>query len=180
MILISIQEIIAINRKRRRTPPDMIYIYVITEFLPSVDEWKSQLGVTSINILPEGTKRRSKKPTGDDANRSSLERAPLSSKRMQKAEPSAAIADADVVDAPSVLVDADADVIGYDASRSSLERAPLSSKKMQKAEPSAAVANADADVVDAPSVLVDADADVIDTPSASVSADADVVNTSSH
>ena len=155
---------------------------MITEFLPSVDEWKSQLGVTSINVLPEGTKRRSKKPTGDDANRSSLERAPLSSKRMQKAEPSAAIAnaDADVVDAPSVLVDADADVIGYDASRSSLERAPLSSKKMQKAEPSAAVANADADVVDAPSVLVDADADVIDTPSASVSADADVVNTSSH
>ena len=94
-----------------------------------------------------------------------------------RASPSATVS-GDVVDAPSAPVDGN--VIGYDASRSSLERAPLSSKKMQKAEPSAAVANADADVVDAPSVLVDADADVIDTPSASVSADADVVNTSSH
>ena len=121
---------------------------MITEFVPSVDEWKSQLGVTSINVLPDGTKRRSKKVTGDDANRSSLERAPFSRKRMQKAEPSATTADdavvvatpsvsaaaddADVVDAPSVAAnDADADVV---------------------ATPYASVSANDANVVDVPSV----------------------------
>ena len=119
---------------------------MITEFVPSIDEWKSQLGVTSINVLPDGTKRRSKKVTGDDANRSSIERAPFSRKRMQKAEPSATTADdanvvvtpsvsaaaddADVVDTPSVAAN-DADVV---------------------ATPSASVSANDANVVDAPSV----------------------------
>lgn len=123
---------------------------VITEFVPSVDEWKSQLGVTSINVLPEGTKRRSKKVTGDDANRSSLERAPFSRKRMQKAEPSATTTDdADVVATPSVSAAADdADVV--DA-------------------PSVAANDADADVVATPyyaSVSAN-DANVVDVPSVS-------------
>ena len=48
---------------------------------------------------------------GYDASRSSLEEAPFSSKRMQKAEPSTADADADVVNDLSVSVSADADVV---------------------------------------------------------------------